>query len=150
MKFTISQAIKNVHFPPIAEVTSWAANRPDDGLEIIDLCQAVPDYTPAPEMLDHLNLVIREASTSRYTWDEGMVEVREAICKHYRKRYNAHITVDNICLTAGCSQAFWLVLTTLCQPGDNIIVQVPYYFDYPMALDILGILRWPGLVRQPE
>jgi len=139
MKFTISKSIKNVHFPPIAEVTSWISSRPDDGLELIDLCQAVPDYTPAPDMIEHLAKALHDASTSRYTLDEGKVEVRETICSHYRKRYNAHISPDNICLTAGCSQAFWLVLTTLCQPGDEIIVQTPYYFDYPMALDIQGI-----------
>lgn len=139
MKYPISNSIKNVHLPPIAEVTSWVASRPEDGLEMIDLCQAVPDYAPAPEMIDHLAQVLHEPSTSRYTWDEGMVEVREAICNRYRKRYNAKIAPENICLTAGCSQAFWLVLTTLCQSGDEIIVQVPYYFDYPMALDILGI-----------
>lgn len=139
MKYPISQTIKNVHFPPIAEVTSWVADRPDDGLEMIDLCQAVPDYAPAAELIDYLGTVIMEPSTSRYTWDEGRSEVRESICTRYRKRYGASISPDNICLTAGCSQAFWLVLTTLCQPGDEIIVQTPYYFDYPMALDIQGI-----------
>lgn len=139
MKFQISQSIKNVHFPPIAEVTSWVTDRPDNGLEMIDLCQAVPDYAPAPELLDYLGKVLREPSTSRYTWDEGRSEIRELIAARYQKRYLAHIAPDNICLTAGCSQAFWLVLTTLCQPGDEIIVQTPYYFDYPMALDIQGI-----------
>ena len=139
MKYTISKAIESVHLPPIAEVTSWVATRPSDGLEMIDLCQAVPDYTPAPELIDHLSRILHEPSTSRYSWDEGKVEVREAISRRYRKRYNAHILSENICLTAGCSQAFWLVLTTLCQSGDEIIVQTPYYFDYPMALDIQGI-----------
>lgn len=139
MNYPISQSIINVHFPPIAEVTSWVADRPADGREMVDLCQAVPDYAPAPELLDHLSYVIREPSTSRYTWDEGKVEVREAVCRHYQNRYRAVIAPENICLTAGCSQAFWLMITTLCQPGDEIIVQTPYYFDYPMALDIQGI-----------
>ena len=118
---------------------SWVTERPDDSREMIDLCQAVPDYAPSAALLDHLSRVLLEPSTSRYTLDEGRIEVREKIAARYRRRYNAHIFPENICLTAGCSQAFWLVLTTLCQPGDEIIVQTPYYFDYPMALDILGI-----------
>jgi hypothetical protein len=72
MKFAISNAIKNVHFPPIAEVTSWVSNRPDDGREMIDLWQAVPDYAPAAELIDYLGKVIMEPSTSRYTWDGGL------------------------------------------------------------------------------
>jgi aspartate/methionine/tyrosine aminotransferase len=30
-------------------------------------------------------------------------------------------------------------VVTLCQAGDEIVVQAPYYFDHPMALDLLGI-----------
>ena len=44
-----------------------------------------------------------------------------------------------LCLTIGASQAFWLALVTLCRPGDEVIVQTPYYFDHAMALDMLGI-----------
>lgn len=139
MKFSISDTIRNVNFPPIAEVTSWVKTRLDDGREMIDLCQAVPDYTPAPTLIEYLGTVLNEPSTSRYTWDEGRLDVREAISSRYRKRYKADILPENICLTAGCSQAFWLVITTLCQAGDEVIVQTPYYFDYPMALDIQGI-----------
>jgi aspartate/methionine/tyrosine aminotransferase len=66
-------------------------------------------------------------------------EVREAVCGYYGRKYDAELLPDNFCLTIGASQAFWLAMVTLCRAGDEVVVQTPYYFDHPMALDILGI-----------
>jgi aspartate/methionine/tyrosine aminotransferase len=135
----LSPHISNVHFPPISEVKRWLAERPNDGKELIDLCQAVPDYAPAPELTAHLSQLIGDPLLSKYSPDEGLPEVREAICDYYGRKYGSQLSADNFCLTIGASQAFWLAIVTLCRAGDEVVVQGPYYFDHPMALDILGI-----------
>ncbi|MBI5483505.1 MAG: aminotransferase [Deltaproteobacteria bacterium] len=139
MSLSLSPLITRVHFPPISEVKRWLAERPDDGQELIDLCQAVPDYAPAPELTDHLTGILADPLMSKYSPDEGLPEVREALCGYYRRKYGALISPANLCLTIGASQAFWLAIVTLCSAGDEVVVQTPYYFDHPMALDILGI-----------
>ncbi|QXE89808.1 aminotransferase [Geomonas subterranea] len=138
MKFPVSELIEGVHPPPISEVKGWlAAANPK--LSLIDLCQAIPDYPPPPELIDHLAQVMRDPLTSRYSIDEGLPEVREAVCRGYRKLYDARIEPSQICLTIGASQALWLAMVTLCRAGDEVIVQLPAYFDHPMALAALGI-----------
>ncbi len=139
MSMMVSPLISSVHFPPISEVKSWLAGRPNDGQQLIDLCQAVPDYVPALELTEHLALLLSDPQLSKYSSDEGLPEVREAICSYYGRKYGATLSPENLCLTIGASQAFWLAIVTLCCAGDEIIVQAPYYFDHPMALDILGI-----------
>lgn len=138
MKFSISEHIRNVHFPPISEVKSWLAGI-TPGNPLVDLCQAVPDYPPAPALTDHLAGLLADPMTARYSPDEGLPEVREAVCNRYARIYGAAIAPEDVCLTIGASQAFWLAMVTLCKAGDEVIVQVPYYFDHAMALDILGI-----------
>ncbi len=135
----LSPLITNVHFPPISEVKRWLAERPHDGREMIDLCQAVPDYAPAPELTEHLSRLLSDPFMSKYSPDEGLLEVREALCVYYGRKYGAQLSPADLCLTIGASQAFWLAIVTLCRAGDEIVVQAPYYFDHPMALDILGI-----------
>ena len=139
MNFRISPHIRSVHFPPISEVKGWLTERPECGLELIDLCQAVPDYPPAPELTAHLAPLLEDPLISKYSPDEGLPEVLEALSRHYRHKYDACITPGNLCLTIGASQAFWLAVVTLCQAGDEVVVQVPYYFDHAMVFDILGI-----------
>ncbi len=142
MKFAISELIRGVHFPPISEVQGWLAESsfPADR-PLIDLCQAVPDYPPAPALIEHLKECLDDPLTARYSPDEGLAPVREALCAHYARSYGASLTPRQLCLTIGASQAFWLAMVTLCQAGDEVIVQVPYYFDHDMALAMLGISR---------
>jgi len=135
----LSPLITNVHFPPISEVRRWVTGRPDDGVELIDLCQAVPDYPPAGELTEHLSGLLSDPLISKYSPDEGLSEVREAISGYYQRKYGTLISPASFCLTIGASQAFWLAIVTLCRAGDEVVVQTPYYFDHQMALDILGI-----------
>ena len=138
MKF--SPHVQAVQFPPITEVKSWLAGvELNSDRPLVDLCQAVPDYAPAAELLDHLRGLLDDPLTSRYTPDEGLAEVRESVSAWYGRRYGAAPAPDEICLTIGASQAFWLAITTLCQAGDEVIVPLPAYFDQPMALQALGI-----------
>ncbi len=140
MKFSINPHIREVNFPPIAEVRDWvAALRHPQDRPLIDLCQAVPAYPPATQLVAHLRDLLDDPALYRYSPDEGLPEVREGLSRYYRARYGAHATADHFCLTIGASQAFWLAIVTLCRPGDEVVVAVPYYFDHVMALDMLGI-----------
>lgn len=139
MSMMLSPLISGVHPPPISEVRRWLAERPNDDCKLIDLCQAVPDYPPAPELTEHLSGLLADPLISKYSPDEGLPEVRDAVCNYYSRKYGARLSPDNFCLTIGASQAFWLAMVTLCRAGDEVVLQAPYYFDHPMALDILGI-----------
>jgi len=138
MKF--SPNIKPVPFPPISAVKEWIAGRtftPEQPL--VDLCQAVPDYAPAPELVAQLKPLLDDPQTARYSPDEGLLEVRTAVASWLARRYGQGPAAAEVCLTIGASQAFWLALLTLCRAGDEVIVQLPAYFDHPMALGALGI-----------
>jgi aspartate/methionine/tyrosine aminotransferase len=139
MRFCLNEHVRSIHPPPISEVQSWAAQRPENAVPLIDLCQAVPDYAPPPEMISHIQQAVLDPLTSRYSPDEGLPEVLESVCNRYRRRYAAKINPDQVCLTVGASAAFWLAMLTLCHAGDEVIVQLPCYFDHPMALSSLGI-----------
>ena len=142
MKFTINPHIEQVIFPPIVEIKRLVVgDKAPCGKSYIDLCQAVPDYPPAPELIEYVKMRLSEPETALYTSDEGLTEVREAVCRRYGRVYGASLSADNVCLTVGASQAFWLAMVTLCSAGDEVILQAPYYFDYDMALEMMGIRR---------
>ena len=138
MKFSTNPHLAAVHPPPISEVKEWLAGAPSH-LPLIDLCQAVPDYPPAEGLTGHLRECLNDPLVARYSPDEGLPEVREAVCARYEKVYGAVINPDQLCLTIGASQAFWLAIMVLCRAGDEVILQSPCYFDHPMALVMLGI-----------
>lgn len=139
MKFRISPHIEAVQYPPITEVQGWLAKAPASELKLIDLCQAVPAWSPAVELTGHLIDRLTDPLIARYSIDEGLPAVRVAVASWLRSRYGNGPTAGEICLTIGASQAFWLAICVLCQAGDEVIVQSPAYFDHPMALKTLGV-----------
>lgn len=140
MKYSINPHIEKVLFPPIVEIKRLVTGDfTEGGLAYIDLCQAVPDYPPHSDMVRYLQEQLPDPSTALYTSDEGRLDVRTSACRRYERLYGAKIFEEQICLTQGASQAFWLAMVTLCEAGDEVIVQVPTYFDYDMALRMLNL-----------
>ena len=136
----ISQQVQQIQAPPITEVKSWLAGRQFPVEKpLIDLCQAIPDYPPPADLVEAVRAGLNDPLTFKYSPDEGLPDVRQAVSDWYRRRYLAAPAPEQFCLTIGASQAFWLAICCLCQPGDEVIVQLPAYFDHPMGLQALGV-----------
>ena len=137
---TISKNVAGVQPPPITEVKSWIAGRtfPADR-PLVDLCQAIPSYPPPQELIQHLRKTLDDPLLFKYSPDEGLPEVRRDVSDWYRRKYRNGPQPEQLCLTIGASQAFWLAMLCLCQPGDEVIIQLPAYFDHLMGLQTYGI-----------
>ena len=136
----ISKHIENIQPPPITEVKSWLAGQTfSTEKPLIDLCQAVPSYSPPAELIQYLKKSLDDPLTFKYSPDEGLPEVRQEVCNWYQRHYQGAPEPGQLCLTIGASQAFWLAINSLCRPGDEVIVQLPAYFDHLMGLQALGI-----------
>ena len=135
MSVKISKHIENIQPPPITEVKSWLAGQTfSTEKPLIDLCQAVPSYSPPAELIQYLKKSLDDPLTFKYSPDEGLPEVRQEVCNWYQRHYQGAPEPGQLCLTIGASQAFWLAINSLCRPGDEVIVQLPAYFDHLMGL----------------
>lgn len=136
----VTPRMQQVGSPPITEVKRWVGGRTfPTHRPLVDMCQAVPDYPPAPGLRQYLQKLVARAEVATYSPDEGLGEVRAEVAAWYARRYSGAPSMENICLTIGASQAFWLAMLLVAESGDEVIVQVPAYFDHPMALDTLGV-----------
>jgi aspartate/methionine/tyrosine aminotransferase len=122
---------------PIAEAWSWVT-RPDSE-RLIDMCQAVPAHLPPQSLRDYLGDAIRNGEGATYTDIRGILPLREALANNIETRYQGGVNADDIIVTAGCNQAFCSVIDTLCQPGDEVIIPLPGYFNHLMWLSIRNL-----------
>jgi aspartate/methionine/tyrosine aminotransferase len=140
LRYTINPLLGQVATPPIAEAYGWIKGRHFSADKpLIDVCQAVPGYPPPAAMTDHLASLIAEPATSRYTDIEGIPALREALAADIVRAYGGNVTADNVLITAGCNQAYCLATLSLAKAGEEIILPLPYYFNYQMWLDMQGI-----------
>lgn len=138
----LNQFVRGTEFPPIIEATSWIDNRrfPEE-LPLIDLSQAVPGYPTSPEILQHMTHMLADPATSKYGPVLGLPALRNAYAQHLNQQLQTRATVnsDNVAITAGCNQAFYVAIAALCSPGDQVILPNPWYFNHKMTLDMLGV-----------
>jgi aspartate/methionine/tyrosine aminotransferase len=138
MTYAVNPSISRIEAPPIMEAQTWI--RP--GLrnrKLLNLCQAVPSYPPATELLDEVARVAHEPGTSLYTDIFGLPELRAALAAHMSADYRGTVLPEQVCITSGCNMAFSAAIMAMASGGDNVIVPVPYFFNHTMWLGMLGI-----------
>ncbi len=136
----INPALNAVVEPPIAEAQAWIADRsfpPEKPL--LDLAQAVPSYPPAKQLRDRLADLVREPDSAFYTGITGLPELREALAGSLSRDYQATVRPQDICITAGCNQAYCLTMTALAGAGEEVLLPEPYYFNHHMWLEMQGV-----------
>ncbi|HUZ55208.1 MAG TPA: aminotransferase [Streptosporangiaceae bacterium] len=107
--------------------------------KLLDLSQAAPQYPPAPAVIEQVVRIARDAHGGEYTEVPGMPRLREAFAAELSRDYRGAVSPANVVITAGCNQAFSLVVSTLAGPGDEVVLPLPYYFNYDMWLRLNGI-----------
>lgn len=139
MKFSINPLLAATEAPPIPEVQGWVTDRSPGDQPLIDLLQAIPGYPPDPSLTAHLAERLADFRLSLYTPIRGLSGLREALAAEIGVTYGAPVERDQICITAGCSQAFYVAMIALAKDDDNVILPTPFYFNHQMTLDMLGV-----------
>lgn len=124
---------------PIRKLAPLAYRAESKGVKIYRLNIGQPDLPTPPKALDVLKNIKR--LTLEYSPSQGYLSLREALVKYY-KRYNIKLSVDDIIITAGGSEAVLFAFMSCLNPGDEIIVTEPAYANYmSLAISVGAVIR---------
>ncbi len=70
-----------------------------------------------------------------YMPNAGYVETREAVAEYLNTYNQAHFTANEIAMTVGAAGALNVVLKTLLNPGEEVIIPTPYFVEYNSYID---------------
>ena len=148
----IRPAVGRVIDSPITQVGRWKDAAASD-LPLIDVSQAAPTYPPAQDLRDRIAEAAQSPATATYTDQQGIRELREALARAMTADYEAPVAVDRVAVTAGCNQAFCLAMMALTEPGDEVLLPIPSYFNHDMWLrsqDVEPVYLEPGPDMTPD
>ena len=126
-----SRRAAGVQLPIIPTVAGWIAETPGT----ISLGQGVVHYGPPPKALAAIPEFLRTVPHHKYIPDAGLPELRVAFEGKLRAENGIEAPFPRrILVTAGANQAFLNVVLAICDPGDEVILLSPCYFNHEMAV----------------
>ena len=106
--------------------------------DVISLGVGEPDFTTPKPILEAGVRSLRAGET-HYTSNAGKLELRQAISDHLLKRYDVHYDpIREILITVGVSEALYLVMNALLDPGDEVIIPTPCFVSYQAEVILAG------------
>lgn len=112
---------------PIRKLSPLAAQAIKDGKYVHQLNIGQPDI-PAPEWAIK-DLKATDFKVLEYSPSEGELSLRESFVDYYKK-YNIHVSPEDMVITYGASEALMIVLLSCLNPWDEVIVPEPFYANY--------------------
>lgn len=100
----------------------------------ISLGQGVVNYPPPQSAIDRISEFLSNPANHKYQAVEGIPQLKAAIAHKLETENGFDMTDREIVVTAGSNMAFLNVVLAITDPGDEIILQTPYYFNHEMAI----------------
>ena len=110
----------------VMDILARARAMEASGRDIIHMEVGEPDFSTPQPIVDAGIESLRQGKT-HYTAATGLPELRQAIADYYRTHYRADVDPARILITPGASGALQLVLGTLIDPGDKVLMPDPGY-----------------------
>ena len=132
-------SLRSQQMPPfiVMEVLERAKALEAQGHDIIHMEVGEPDFPP-PEKVKLAAIAALERGETHYTHSLGIEPLRQAIAEHYRQKYSVSVYADQVIVTQGTSPALLLVLCSLLDPGDEVILANPAYACYANFIRYIG------------
>lgn len=115
--------------------------------DLINLSIGDPDLTTDERII---NAAFRDAidGHTHYTDSFGDLELRSAIMDFYTEKYGYDVELAECMVTTSACHAMWLVMETILDDGDEVIIHEPYFTPYVQQIRLAGGIPVPVVTRE--
>ncbi|MDZ7615094.1 MAG: pyridoxal phosphate-dependent aminotransferase [Flavobacteriaceae bacterium] len=117
---------------PVSETLAMAAKArelKEQGKDIISLSLGEPDFNP-PDYIRQAAIDAINGNYHAYTPVDGYLELREAICRKFKRDNNLSYKPSQIVVSTGAKQCIANAALVLLNPGDEVLLPAPYWVSY--------------------
>ena len=108
-----------------------------EGADVVDFGAGEPDF-PTPENVKRAGVDAIHTNFTKYTVTAGVPELRQAICNRHTTDFGTSYAPNECVVTVGGKHAIFNLVQVLVNPGDEVIVPVPYWVTYKDVINYTG------------
>ncbi|MFR2526495.1 MAG: pyridoxal phosphate-dependent aminotransferase [Clostridium paraputrificum] len=116
-------------------ITAKAKELKGAGVDVVSFGAGEPDFNTPKNIMEAAIKSMEEGKT-KYTPTFGIIELREAICKKLKEDNNLHYNSNQIIVSTGAKQCLADAFMAILNPGDEVIVPIPYWVSYPELIKL--------------
>jgi len=118
-------------------ITAKAKKMKADGIDVIGFGAGEPDFN-TPEYIQKAAIKAIKEGYTKYTPASGIMELKNAIVEKFRKDNGLEYNTSQIIISTGAKQSLANVFAAALNPGDEVIIPVPYWVSYPELVKLQG------------
>lgn len=126
----LSNLIGSVEESRTLAITGLIKKLKAEGKPVLSYSAGEPDF-PTPKYIRDAAINAINNNYTKYTNNEGSPELIKAVINKFAKDNNLEFAPQNILVSNGAKHSIYNVLIAICNPGDEVIVQAPYWVSYP-------------------
>jgi aspartate aminotransferase len=133
----IAQRISTISVSSTMKVAADADRLRREGVDVVDFGAGEPDF-PTPDNIKNAAIAALAANFTKYTPAGGTQELRQAICERHRADFGTQYTAAECMVTVGGKHAIFNLIQALVDPGEEVVIPVPYWVTYKDVVNYAG------------
>jgi len=137
MNNPLSDRINNLATSQTLAMAALARELKSQGKDIISLSLGEPDFNTPDFVKDAAKRAIDE-NYSTYSPVEGYGELKEAICRKFKRDNGLDYKPSQIVVSTGAKQSLYNIAQVMLNDGDEVILPAPYWVSYFEIVKLSG------------
>ena len=133
----LSDRINNLSTSQTLAMAALARELKAQGKDIISLSLGEPDFN-TPDFVKEAAKKAIDDNYSTYTPVDGYPELKEAICKKFKRDNDLDYKPNNIVVSTGAKQSLYNIAQVMLNNGDEVILPAPYWVSYFEIIKLSG------------
>jgi aspartate aminotransferase len=133
----LAERIQHVELSPTFRINAMARKMAAQGIDVLDFSVGEPDF-PTPACAKEAGKSAIDRNITRYTANEGTLELRQAIAEKLQRDNGIAYAPDQILVSPGAKASLYCAAMALFGPDDEVLVPTPYWVSYPEQIRLAG------------
>ncbi len=107
------------------------------GVDVVDFGAGEPDF-PTPGNVKQAAVKAIDDNFTKYTAAGGVLDLKEAICQRHSTDFGTTYKPGECIVTVGGKHVIFNLMQVLVNPGDEVVIPVPYWVTYKDVVNYAG------------
>jgi len=133
----IAERIAAISESSTMRVAAEATKLRSQGVDVVDFGAGEPDF-PTPDNIKRAAIRALEDNFTKYTPVGGTADLKKAVCESHQRDFGTKYQPNECLITVGGKHIIFNLMQALINPGDEVVIPVPYWVTYKDVVHYAG------------